>query len=165
MSPLMIRGGCREPETGPGFGLLPGTVIDQHFRQRGRQDRLLRVLAANPGLVGIGIDEGAALLVQGNRLTVMGDSCVVTLLAASADSPEEVTLLQPGEEADLARLDPLRLDSLPADRRSHTHSGRRHGGSRRTRGRRQTHRAVDDSASRNNLPSRRALARFNRRGL
>jgi cyanophycinase len=104
MSPVMIRGGRRNPETGPGFGLLPGTVIDQHFLKRGRQDRLLRVLAANPGLVGIGIDEGAAVIVQGSRLSVMGDSCVVTCLAASADWPEEVQQLSPGEEADLSRL-------------------------------------------------------------
>lgn len=104
MSPVMIRGGRRNPETGPGFGLLPGTVIDQHFLKRGRQDRLLRVLAANPGLVGIGIDEGAALIVQGSHLSVMGDSCVVTCLAASANWPEEVRQLSPGDEADLSRL-------------------------------------------------------------
>lgn len=104
MSPVMIRGGHREPETGPGFGLLPGTVIDQHFLKRGRQDRLLRVLASNPGLVGIGIDEGAALIVQGSHLSVMGDSYVVTCLAASANWPEEVQRLSPGDEADLSRL-------------------------------------------------------------
>jgi cyanophycinase len=104
MSPVMIRGGVRNPETGPGFGLLPGTVIDQHFLKRSRQDRLLRVLASHPGLVGIGIDECAALIVQGNRLSVMGDSCVVTCLAASTDFPEEVQQLAPGDEADLSRL-------------------------------------------------------------
>lgn len=104
MSPVMIRGGGREPETGPGFGLLPGTVIDQHFLKRGRQERLLHVLASHPGLVGIGIDEGAAVIVQGSRLSVMGDSCVVTCLAASTDWPEEVQRLAPGEEADLTRL-------------------------------------------------------------
>ncbi len=104
MSPVMIRGGFGEPETGPGFGLLPGTIIDQHFLARRRQDRLLRVLAANPGLVGIGIDEGTALIVEGSRLSVMGQSCVVTCLPASSDWPEEVTQLQPGDEANLARL-------------------------------------------------------------
>jgi cyanophycinase len=104
MSPVMIRGGGREPETGPGFGLLPGTVIDQHFLARRRQERLLRVVAANPGLVGIGIDEGTALIVQGTRLSVMGASCVVTCLPASTDWPEEVIHLQPGDEADLPRL-------------------------------------------------------------
>ncbi|HEX2519290.1 MAG TPA: cyanophycinase [Castellaniella sp.] len=104
MSPVMIRGGFGEPETGPGFGLLPGTIIDQHFLVRRRQDRLLRVLADNPGLVGIGIDEGTALIVEGSRLSVMGKSCVVTCLPASTDWPEEVSQLQPGDEADLARL-------------------------------------------------------------
>jgi cyanophycinase len=104
MSPVMIRGGFGDPETGPGFGLLPGTIIDQHFLVRRRQDRLLRVLAAYPGMVGLGIDEGTALVVEGSRLSVMGESCVVTCLPASIDWPEEVSRLQAGEEADLLPL-------------------------------------------------------------
>jgi cyanophycinase len=104
MSPVMIRGGELEPEVGRGFGLLPGTVIDQHFLKRNRQDRLLRVLQAHPNLVGIGIDEGTALLVRGHRLTVMGDSDVVTCLASGSDGEACVQRLKPGEEADLAVL-------------------------------------------------------------
>jgi cyanophycinase len=104
MSPVMIRGGELEPEVGRGFGLLPGTVIDQHFLKRNRQDRLMRVLTAHPGLVGIGIDEGTALIVRGHRLTVMGDSDVVTCLSAGSDCPAQVERLSPGDEADLRAL-------------------------------------------------------------
>ena len=68
MSTIMIRRANPEPEVGRGFDFLPGTVIDQHFLKRNRQDRLLNVLASHPGFIGLGIDEGTALIAQGRRL-------------------------------------------------------------------------------------------------
>jgi cyanophycinase len=104
MSPVMIRRDRPEVETGPGFGFLPGTVVDQHFLKRNRQGRLLKVLGAHPELVGLGIDEGTAVVVEGNRLSVMGDSQVVVCSPATADAPESVQSLQPGSETDLGEL-------------------------------------------------------------
>jgi cyanophycinase len=102
MSPVMIRRGNPYPEVGQGFGFLPGTVIDQHFIARNRQDRLLNVLADNPSLVGFGIDEGAALIVHGRQLSVVGDSEVVACLPPRGDGPAKVRLLKPGMQTDLA---------------------------------------------------------------
>lgn len=109
MSPVMIRGGGVEPEVCDGFGFLPGTVVDQHFLKRKRQDRLKNVMAAHPGLVGIGIDESTALVVQGRRMTVVGNSQVWTCLSESADRPFKTQILQAGTEgidevADLVAL-------------------------------------------------------------
>jgi cyanophycinase len=53
MSSVMIRDGEAHAQVGRGFGLLPGTVIDQHFVARNRQERLMGALAAHPGLVGL----------------------------------------------------------------------------------------------------------------
>lgn len=47
-----------------GFGLVPELIIDQHFRQRDRIGRLLSLVALNPGLVGVGVDEDTAILVN-----------------------------------------------------------------------------------------------------
>ena len=55
-----------------GFGLVPGVVIDQHFRQRDRIGRLLALVAASPELLGIGIDEDTAALFSGDTLEVLG---------------------------------------------------------------------------------------------
>ncbi len=104
MSPVMIRRGNPEPEVGKGFGFLPGCVVDQHFMNRNRQPRLMKVLAANPGLLGLGIDEGTALIVQGRRMNVMGESHVAACLAPSANRPARVEILKPGTEADLTTL-------------------------------------------------------------
>lgn len=104
MSPVMIRRDKPEVETGPGFGFLPGTVVDQHFLKRNRQSRLLKVLGAHPDLVGLGIDEGTALVVDGNRLSVVGESQVVVCSPASGDNPESVQSLAPGTETDMSAL-------------------------------------------------------------
>ncbi len=104
MSTVMIRNGESLPEMGRGFGLLPGTVIDQHFLARNRQERLLGALACHPGLVGLGIDEGAAVVVRGGRMSVVGDSDVVACISQSAGRPARVATLRPGEQANLFKL-------------------------------------------------------------
>lgn len=104
MSPIMIRRDKPELETGPGFGFLPGTVVDQHFLKRNRQQRLLKVLDAHRELVGFGIDEGTALVVEGNHLSVVGDSQVMVCTSASTERPAAVQSLAAGQEADLGVL-------------------------------------------------------------
>ncbi len=47
-----------------GFGLIPDMIIDQHFRQRDRIGRLLALVAANPSLLGVGIDEDTGILID-----------------------------------------------------------------------------------------------------
>lgn len=47
-----------------GFGLVPDMIIDQHFRQRDRIGRLLALVAANPSLLGVGIDEDTGVLID-----------------------------------------------------------------------------------------------------
>ncbi|MEX2458416.1 MAG: cyanophycinase [Actinomycetota bacterium] len=55
-----------------GLGVIPGAVIDQHFEQRNRYGRLLAAIAQSPGLLGIGIDEDTAIVVDDGVLEVIG---------------------------------------------------------------------------------------------
>lgn len=58
---------------GPGFGILGfRAVIDTHFAQRRRLQRLFMVVAQNPELMGLGIDEDTAIVVQGHLGEVVG---------------------------------------------------------------------------------------------
>lgn len=104
MSTIMIRRGNPELEVGRGFDFLPGTVIDQHFLKRNRQERLLHVLESHPGFVGLGIDEGTAVIAQGRRLSVLGESQVVAYLPSSANRPVKQEVLEAGDEVDLVAL-------------------------------------------------------------
>jgi cyanophycinase len=60
----------------PGLGLLQGVIVDQHFAQRGRIGRLLGAIAQNPRMLGIGLDEDSAILVQRGRFQVLGSNAV-----------------------------------------------------------------------------------------
>ena len=90
MSQHMIAGGASgtsPKEDGvnlaPGLGLTNTAIIDQHFSQRDRLGRLLTALSYNPFLIGVGIDEDTAFLIDGdNHCEVIG-SGVVTILDAS----------------------------------------------------------------------------------
>jgi cyanophycinase len=104
MSRVMIARGNPVAEIAVGLDLLPDAVIDQHFLKRNRKPRLLAVLEKHPGLVGFGIDEGTALIVQGRRLEVLGDSSVTVCLAASESCPAREIILEPGDTADLTAL-------------------------------------------------------------
>ena len=60
-----------------GFGLLQDIIIDQHFSQRGRLGRLVAAFAANPGLIGIGLDEDTAVIIdREGTLEVLGSNMV-----------------------------------------------------------------------------------------
>jgi cyanophycinase len=63
----------------PGLDLVSGCVIDTHFLERGRLTRLLEVVAANPGLLGLGVGEDTAMLVQGTRIESLGRGLVVVV--------------------------------------------------------------------------------------
>lgn len=55
-----------------GFAFLPGTAVDQHFSQRDRRRDMERLVARWPQFLGVGIDEGTVLLVQGSVAEVLG---------------------------------------------------------------------------------------------
>lgn len=63
-----------------GMGLVSEVVIDQHFAQRGRINRLLAAVAQNPHILGVGIDEDTALVVAGDgKCEVIGTQTVTIL--------------------------------------------------------------------------------------
>lgn len=58
---------------GPGLGLLGhDAIVDTHFSQRRRLQRLFFVIAANTQLFGLGIDEDTALVVRNGQGHVIG---------------------------------------------------------------------------------------------
>lgn len=62
----------------PGLGLLPNTIIDTHFIQRGRITRVLEVMASNPGSIGLGLGEDTGIVIrEGQIVEVIGNGVVV----------------------------------------------------------------------------------------
>jgi cyanophycinase len=60
-----------------GFGLLANSAIDQHVDARGREGDLDPVISEHPNLLGIGIDQSAAIVVHGDSFFVVGGQVVI----------------------------------------------------------------------------------------
>lgn len=96
-----------------GLGLLKRLVVDQHFSQRQRLGRLLSIVAQNPHLLGVGIDENTALHVEpGRGLEVVGAGTVTLIDGRAIRSPP----CGPGPAQAIALAD-ARLHLLPAGTR------------------------------------------------
>jgi cyanophycinase len=104
MSSLMIQSGNPDARVGAGLDLLDDVVIDQHFHNRHRLERLQGVLDKHPAYVGLGIDEETAVVLKGRKATVLGNANVQVCLPTPAGKLPAVQVLKAGDELDLAPL-------------------------------------------------------------
>ncbi len=84
-----------------GFGFLPGVAIDQHFTQRNRLADLESVKQRYPELIGLGIDERTAIIVQGSTLRVVGAHRVAVYAETDPETGARPTFLEAGQRYDL----------------------------------------------------------------
>lgn len=80
----------------PGLGLTDKIVFDQHFRQRDRLGRLLYLIAAHPGLLGVGIDENTAAIVEDESFVTVTGSGAVTIVDGSEIESTNVAEVENG---------------------------------------------------------------------
>jgi cyanophycinase len=96
-----------------GLGLFGNCVIDQHFEQRNRYGRLLMIVAQNPQLLGLGVDEDTAAVVRrvdgSLRLRVIGRGAVTIL-----DPADLVTNSYEVKQSRPILVSGVRLHVLPA---------------------------------------------------
>lgn len=78
-SKVMIASGRSQPQMSVGLDLLQRTIVDQHFLKRNRFGRLLAAVRAHPDRLGVGIDEGTALVVSRGESKAVGSSYVVRI--------------------------------------------------------------------------------------
>ena len=100
-----------------GLGLLDGAIVDQHFVRRRRHNRLMSLVFERPQLIGVGIDESTALVVEPRgEWSVVGRSSVVIYDARRG-------AVTPRAAAVLGARD-VRLHVLPPGGRFDPRSGR-----------------------------------------
>lgn len=71
-----------------GMGFLNFVAIDQHLIKRKRERDLIPVVQLKPELLGLGLDEGTAVVVHGNRFEVVGVSKVAIYDANFGPGPD-----------------------------------------------------------------------------
>jgi cyanophycinase len=119
ISSYMVRG-AREnnyimmaPGYEEGFGLIKGVAIDQHMLTRNRQDDLEEVIAKHPEVLGIGLDESTAIIVQGQEFEVVGASKIaihdgrVVEKERQQRNGKKYYFMGPGEKYDLTKLEKI----------------------------------------------------------
>lgn len=96
-----------------GLNFLPQAMVDQHFSQRRRLSRLLSALALRPDLLGIGVDEDTALLIEiGRSVEVIGRSSVTVVDGSGMQT--NLGQVQPSERLELVGVN---LHVLPSGQR------------------------------------------------
>ena len=102
-----------------GFGFLPGVAIDQHFTQRDRLKDLVQLKKQHPELIGIGIDESTALIVQGSTMQVVGQHQVTVFDhdAAHKAANEDYAILKSGESYDFRQRRRVNIEVAEAETR------------------------------------------------
>jgi cyanophycinase len=76
-----------------GLGLWPGVIADASFVAKKRFNRLTAAVLDHPLFVGVGIDEGTGVVVDGTSMRVVGDGNVVVIDARHA----RVNATRPGD--------------------------------------------------------------------
>ena len=77
----------RMAQIAAGLGMLPGVIVDQHFQQRNRLGRLLSLIAQNPSLLGLGVDEDTAGVVGPDHvMEVIGRGSITVVDGAESET-------------------------------------------------------------------------------
>lgn len=111
---FLVRGDTRTNTTmmgdhKRGFGYLRNVGIDQHVLRRNRQFDMIEVIEAHPDLLGIGLDEDTAIVVQGDLFQVIGTSyAIIYDNQATTGTNGQFYFLAPGDRFDLATREATR---------------------------------------------------------
>ncbi len=84
-----------------GLDFIHNVAIDQHILRRNRQFDLAGFIKTHPELLGIGIDESTAVVVQKNAFEVIGNSYVAIYDSKITDETKPFTFLGKGQRYDL----------------------------------------------------------------
>ena len=105
LASFLLRGGefggeIVATERAEGFGFLRDVAVDPHLLARGRENEMFEVLRREPLILGIGLNEGSAIVVTGDVASVIGAPVAIY------DITDPLSLiplrwLSPGEAYDL----------------------------------------------------------------
>jgi cyanophycinase len=88
----------------PGFGIVRKLVMDSHWLERNRIERLRGIVEGNPGCFGLGVDSRTAVVLKEGQLRCLGNSYASTLVPATAPRAVQFDVWESGDEIDLGEL-------------------------------------------------------------
>jgi cyanophycinase len=116
LSRVMIEEGENVPIEARGLDLISNAIVDQHFLQRNRLWRMQQMVEKHPDLVGLGVDERTALVVEVQtwRMSVVGDSYAMVCVPGSEPHEPRFEVLKAGDDVLLSQLRKDHLAYHPA---------------------------------------------------
>lgn len=104
MSDVMMASSNKDKATGEltpvisyGLKLWPEVIIDQHFSQRKRLNRLKIAVEKHPNLLGIGIDESTCVVYHNDKkIDIIGEGTVTFINKKDNEEPK-ITVLKASE--------------------------------------------------------------------
>lgn len=111
LASYLVRGGeandvIADPDREEGFGFLRNVAIDQHLVARARETDMLEILRDRPHLLGIGLNEGAAVVVTHDLARVIGKPVAIYDIT-DPDVLIPLRWLGPGDIYDLGSRRPI----------------------------------------------------------
>lgn len=104
MTDVMMASSKKDPLTGElnpiidyGFKLWKDAIIDQHFTQRKRFIRLEKAIREYPNLLGIGLDEGTAIIYNDTKTIKVLGRGTVTFIKTEKNGEQKITVLKANE--------------------------------------------------------------------
>jgi cyanophycinase len=111
MSGTMMGGGSSdkgnikgEVELTLGLGFINNVIIDTHFDTRVRFARLAEAIATQPGIIGIGLGEDTAVIVENGTVIKAIGSDSVTIIDGSEISYNNIAEIKDGKPISIAKL-------------------------------------------------------------
>lgn len=107
LTSFMVRGDTKGNEKmigdhTVGLGFLKNSAVDQHLLRRNRQFDMLEVIEKYPELLGIGLDENTAIVVDGDRFDVIGQGyAVIYSTKPVAGTNGRFYFMAPGDRFDM----------------------------------------------------------------
>jgi cyanophycinase len=89
-----------EPEHEHGFAFLRKVAIDQHINTRNRWDDIIPVIKKYPNLLGIGLSEGTAIMVTGDRFQVISSRNLTGMVSCLESGDEDGPLTVPTSQGE-----------------------------------------------------------------
>lgn len=90
-----------------GLGFIRHVAIDQHINTRKRENDLKEVITAHPNLLGIGLYESTAIVVQGDQCDIIGDG-KVAITDGKQHEGKPYYFLNVGDQFDLKKREQIK---------------------------------------------------------
>ena len=84
MAENMIAGGKEEPRIGNGLAMLPSIIVDSHFDERKRINRLEKAIKNFNNNIGLGISEDTAVIFKNGEILLLGEGKVTVVTNSSS---------------------------------------------------------------------------------